>query len=106
VNQRAQRRRKVRPDGWGPQILRLNPKDNVVVALKPLRPGDRVRVDGVDVNVAEPIPFGHKLALVAITKGQDVIKYGEIIGRATAPIEPGRHVHVHNLKSARLPGGI
>jgi altronate dehydratase len=87
------------------QLLRLNPKDNVAVALRRLQAGDHARADEVDVNVAEPIPFGHKLALRPIARGEGVIKYGEIIGRATASIEPGQHVHVHNLQSARLPGG-
>ena len=86
--------------------MRLHPRDNVLVALKPLHPGDSARVDDFDVRVVELIPFGHKVALLAIAKGQDVIKYGETIGVATDPIEPGRHVHVHHLKSARLPGGI
>lgn len=83
-----------------PRWIRLDPRDNVAVALAPLKPGEEV----LDVILAEPIALGHKLALVAIPEGGEVIKYGEVIGIATAAIEPGGHVHVHNVRSARLPG--
>jgi (2R)-sulfolactate sulfo-lyase subunit alpha len=49
----------------------------------------------------EEIPLGHKLALNEIKNGDAVIKYGHDIGRATAEIPKGRHVHVHNLKTKR-----
>jgi (2R)-sulfolactate sulfo-lyase subunit alpha len=47
------------------------------------------------------IPIGHKLATVAIPKDSTVIKYGVDIGRAIAPIAPGEHLHVHNVKTKR-----
>ena len=47
------------------------------------------------------IPFGHKIAVAAMAAGAPVIKYGEVIGVATAEIRPGQHVHVHNVRSDR-----
>ena len=47
----------------------------------------------------EEIPSGHKMALVDIKKGDFVIKYGNVIGRATKDIKKGEWVHSHNLKS-------
>ena len=82
-----------------PRVIHLNPRDNVAVALKPLRAGDVA----VGVPIAEPIPVGHKVSLAAIPAGGEVVKYGEVIGIATAAIEPGHHVHVQNVRSARLP---
>ena len=61
----------------------INEKDNVGVCL-----------DG-----SETIPAGHKYALKKICKGETVIKYGEIIGRATQDIAEGEWVHTHNVKS-------
>ena len=61
----------------------INKKDNVGVCL--------------DGN--ETIPAGHKYALRAISCGEYVIKYGEIIGRATQDISQGEWVHTHNVKS-------
>jgi hypothetical protein len=83
-----------------PRALRLDPADNVAVAVTALEPGEVV----LDVEVRDAIRFGHKLALRAIPAGEPVLKYHEVIGRASAPIAAGEHVHVHNVVSARLPG--
>jgi len=85
--------------------IAIHRDDNVAVALTDLAAGAQatVRREGgiVSVDVAEPIPCGHKLALAAIAPGAVVRKYGESIGVATAAIAPGAHVHVHNLASLR-----
>jgi altronate dehydratase small subunit len=54
--------------------------------------------------VLEAIPFGHKVAIMDVPEGTYVCKYGEVIGRATAEIEAGRHVHVHNVEGIRGRG--
>lgn len=64
-------------------FVTINEKDNVRVALEPV--GD--------------IPAGHKTAIKDIKAGEPVIKYGEVIGRATKDIKEGEWVHSHNLKS-------
>lgn len=53
------------------------------------------------ITVREAIPIGHKIALSDISEGSDVIKYGEVIGRAIAAIPAGAHLHVHNVKTKR-----
>jgi (2R)-sulfolactate sulfo-lyase subunit alpha len=81
--------------------------DAVAVAVADLSPGDRIMariLDGtqpVTVTVRDPIPLGHKIALVELGTGQDVIEYGERIGRTTQSIPAGAHVHVHNVTSVR-----
>ena len=87
-----------------PRILLLNPRDNVAVAIRALAAGEAVAVGGQDVVTLDAIPFGHKLALMPLPEGGAVVKYGEVIGLASAPIARGAHVHVHNVVSARLPG--
>ena len=59
------------------------------------------KADNVGVCLEEcgQIPAGHKYALRDIKKGETVIKYGQIIGRATADIKSGDWVHTHNVKS-------
>lgn len=54
---------------------------------------------GVCLDGNESIPAGHKYALRTIHKGEYIIKYGEIIGRATQEIAEGEWVHTHNVKS-------
>jgi altronate dehydratase len=88
-----------------PAIVELGGRDNVVVAVRALAAGETVELStGEAVTLAEAIPFGHKLATRAIAEGGDVVKYDEVIGRTTAAIPAGAHVHVHNVVSARLPG--
>jgi altronate hydrolase len=85
-------------------VIRVNPRDSVVVAVRDLEVGELVQADSEQIEIAEPIPFGHKMAVRTMACGDAVIKYGEVIGVLTADVTPGMHVHVHNLVSARLPG--
>jgi hypothetical protein len=85
-----------------PAVLRLAPADNVAVALRPLRKGESITVDGVALVVVEAIDLGHKLATEAIEAGGKVRKFGMPIGAATAAIAPGAWVHVHNISSLWL----
>jgi altronate dehydratase len=87
-----------------PRTIHLDARDNVVVCVVGLLPGDAVPVGEEHVTVLEPIPFGHKMAVRPISEGGDVLKYGEIVGRATSAIAQGAHVHTHNVVSSRLPG--
>jgi altronate hydrolase len=75
----------------------LNERDNVAIARLSLPEGQRVRIGPNTLTLRAPVPGGHKLALQRINSGEAVRRYGEIIGRASQPIEPGDHVHTHNL---------
>lgn len=87
-----------------------NPKDNVATAVTDLKAGTtvHVRVAGQDVAIRlrSDVPVGHKFALKDINLHEDVLKYGECIGAATAPIAAGEHVHVHNVESKRGRGDL
>jgi altronate dehydratase len=80
----------------------LDPSDNVATVLTDVESGDSVILKGASASIsaAEYISFGHKIALCAIRSGEDIIKYGEKIGIATADIHPGAWVHLHNMASA------
>jgi altronate hydrolase len=77
-------------------LLRLDPRDDVAVALREIGRGELV-----DSGVAalEDVPHGHKIALRAIAPGETVRKFGWPIGRATRAIAAGEHVHSHNLET-------
>lgn len=80
------------------KVIRIHPADNVAVALVDLAAGEVV--EGAEgVGAVTGVPAGHKVALAPIAVDQPVIKYGSIIGKASAPIAPGEHVHSHNLRS-------
>jgi len=82
-----------------PRLVYLSPKDNICVVAQRLAAGERVRLAGEDVAIADTLPIGHKIAVRAIAAGETVLKYGAPIGSATAAIAVGEHVHVHNLQS-------
>lgn len=78
-----------------PDAIRLNPADNIVIALRDLGSGSTV--PDVAVPLAGPVSRGHKIAARAVAQGENVIRYGQIIGVATRPIAAGEHIHTHNL---------
>ncbi|NIZ63273.1 galactonate dehydratase [Sedimentitalea sp. CY04] len=71
------------------KILLLNDADNVAITLQTLTAGDDVAI--------EPIPRSHKVAVTGIAKGDHVVRYGQIIGKADCDIAAGSHVHSHNM---------
>lgn len=83
-----------------PKILTLTPSDNIAVALHKLETGTPFDASGT--LAADDIPSGHKVALTNIGAGQEIIKYGQVIGVATQNIARGAHVHVHNVAMANL----
>jgi altronate hydrolase len=77
--------------------IHLNPADNVAVARVTLAPGSRLRTAGVEIDLRDSVPAGHKVALRDIPTGEIVRRYGQVIGRAKGPIRAGDHVHTHNV---------
>ncbi len=55
----------------------------------------------ITIEAIDDIPLGHKIALNDLASGDHVIKYGFAIGRTTAPIAKGAHLHVHNTKTEK-----
>jgi len=81
--------------------------DSVGVAVTDIKVGETVKgyfmEEGNEIEVVSnsDILLGHKIALVDVTKGNQIIKYGFPIGVTTHDIAVGEHVHTHNLKTAR-----
>ena len=87
-----------KPDKKNPRTLRLNAKDNIIVAVDTVMPD--VTVQGITATAR--IMRGHKMARDRIAKGQPILKFGQIIGFATEDIAPGSHVHTHNCSFAEF----
>ena len=49
----------------------------------------------------EAIPLGHKIALKSFKVGEEVTKYGCVIGTIVKDVSAGHHVHTQNLKTKR-----
>ncbi len=78
-----------------PDFIRIHSADNVVVALHTVPAGTAF----AGVTASREIPQGHKMAIAPVAAGEQVVKYGFSIGRATAAIAPGGWVHTHNMKT-------
>ena len=93
-----------------PKIWVVHPDDNVGTVVG----GDISGIGTVPmagagsgvVDVRDPVPYGHKVALRALAAGDEIIKYGVPVGRLSAAAGQGRHVHVHNLESQRGRGDL
>lgn len=92
------------------QALVLRKEDNVATAVAELQAGQsvdvRVEEEVLKILVQEDIPYGHKFAVREIVCGEDILKYGEVIGRATKLIQQGCHAHVQNIESLRGRGDL
>lgn len=88
--------------------IAIKKADNVATAFRDIPAGGDVPVgvedESIVIRVNQGIPAGHKLALKPIQPGEDILKYGTVIGRATTAIRAGDHVHVHNVESTRARG--
>lgn len=93
--------------------LVMHPDDDVATALDDLAAGRTF--DGAEtaelgesgtVTLAEDVEFGHKFALRKLAAGEEIRKYGEVIGRATEPVAAGDWVHTHNCESTRGRGDL
>ncbi|MEM9181092.1 MAG: altronate dehydratase family protein [Pseudomonadota bacterium] len=76
-------------------VLRLSSDDNVVIALRDLSAG--AEPSELGVPLVRSVKRGHKIATRAIAAGENIYRYGQIIGEAKTEIAPGEHVHVQNL---------
>lgn len=94
------------------EALVLNKSDNVATAIKDLKGGQEVGVNVKEqeeikkIILQQNISFGHKFASVKIRRGENVIKYGKVIGRAMEDIDIGEWVHIHNVESTRGRGDL
>ena len=89
------------------QFLVHDKRDSVGVAVVDVKAGQTLEGRSLDTNETvkakanADIPLGHKIALKDFKVGDDVVKYGVVIGRVVGPIKQGDHVHVHNVKTKR-----
>ena len=80
-------------------FIRINPADNVAVAIEPLHKGDSVQIGEELIVLAADIPAGHKFALKDFAPGEHIVKYGYPIGHAREAIARGAWVNEKNIKT-------
>ncbi|MGG4469466.1 altronate dehydratase family protein [Paenibacillus alvei] len=80
-------------------FIKINERDNCIVALKNLKAGTKLVVDGKELTLTEDIGYGHKITIEKVAANSDIIKYGFPIGHATTDLLAGSWVHTHNTKT-------
>lgn len=80
-------------------VLKINPADNVAVAIVAQKAGSIIQVEGKETVLLEDIPAGHKIALKDFSAGENVIKYGYPIGHVTCDVRKGSWLNEHNIKT-------
>lgn len=88
------------------KVLKVNPKDNVIVALLDLPAGESVHLDGADYTILKDIKAKHKFAAADFEDGDHIIMYGVIVGKANQSIKKGEVITTENVKhqSAKVEG--
>ena len=81
------------------KYLKINPADNVAVAITTLQKGEKFDIDGHEITLNEDIPAGHKFALQDFAEGENVIKYGYPIGHTRQAQKQGDWINEHNLQT-------
>jgi len=81
-------------------VLQLDPRDNVLVALTPLRKGESVTFSGNTYALLSDVPAKHKFVTRDFAAGDQVIMYGGLVGTATEPIRRGDLLSTRNIRHA------
>lgn len=90
-----------------PRAIVLNRADSVATLLDTGRAGEACALQGEvngEVKLLQDVPFGHKVCIRDTPADGDVLKYGQVIGKASKALGVGQYVHTHNVESARGRG--
>ena len=85
------------------RLLLTHPQDNCLIACAPLAAGTRLLTADGELVLPAAVALGHKVARHALRNGEQVLRYGAVIGSVTADVAAGEHLHTHNLRSDYLP---
>ena len=81
-------------------FIKINPDDNVAVAIHPLKKGENITVNNKNIiTIQEDIPAGHKVALKDFNVDENIIKYGYPIGHTITPISQGAWINEKNIRT-------
>ncbi len=83
--------------------LKLHPDDNVLIALRDLRQGEEVQIDGHSFSLTSDVPAKHKFAVAEMAPGDSVFMYGVLVGKATQSIPQGSALNVLNIRHDAQP---
>lgn len=80
------------------KLIKVNPTDNVAVALVNLVAGEVINFEGEDITIESDVKMKHKIAMYPFELGEKIIMYGVLVGKASAPIAKGGLLSTENVK--------
>lgn len=84
--------------GMNSKVLKIDPRDNVLIALTDLGKGDVVDFSGTNYELASDVPAKHKFLITDLAQGDRVVMYGVVVGKATEPLRRGQALTTRNLR--------
>lgn len=85
------------------KIIRIHPKDNVLVALQDLKSGEAIAFEGQEYRLKETIPAKHKFFMHDMSTGEEVFMYGVLVGKIQVNVSSGARMNTTNTKHAAEP---
>jgi altronate hydrolase len=82
------------------KVLRLDARDNVLVALTDLSEGESVGYTGTECILLSDVPAKHKFLTQDVSAGGDIIMYGVLVGRALENLRSGDLLSTRNIRHA------
>ena len=79
------------------KILKIHPKDNIVVALFDLKEGEILILEDKKISLKTDVNKKHKFALENLNKGENIYLYGVVVGKAIRPIKKGEAINSKNI---------
>ena len=86
-----------------PQVLKIHPNDNVLVALCDLKAGEKVAYQNTSYLLLENVQAKHKFYMTDMSAGDEVLMYGTLVGKVQYPLQAGALMTTDNLKHAAAP---
>src|ERR1700719_702670 len=80
------------------KVLKLDSKDNVLIALADLRRGEQISFDSQSYTLESDVPAKHKFATEDLAIGTNIIMYGVLVGKSVAPIRQGELLTTRNIR--------
>ncbi|HEV2204907.1 MAG TPA: altronate dehydratase family protein [Candidatus Acidoferrales bacterium] len=84
-------------------VLKVDPRDNLLIALSDLRKGQQIAFNGDVYELASDVPAKHKFATADLAAGGNAIMYGVLVGEAMKPIRRGEAITTANLHHQSAP---
>jgi altronate hydrolase len=85
------------------RVLKINPKDNVIVALSNLKKGETISFEGEKHVLQDDVNAKHKFFTNDLNTGDEIIMYGVLVGKAQNPVPRGALMTTINTKHAAEP---